>query len=439
MIKLLTTLILVLSFCFTANAQRIKEFKTEFPELIGTWSFEASPAGATVPYQMALWIPDASTHTKSPEGILTWYTCRTKIRVNKISKDLLSQYNITQDADILESYNFFKLEDRGEFRIGYCTNRLGDQWPSYLLRRIDDGKLFIAGHLISKKRIQELLAMDDRGAYQAAASESQRRGLGKAEFKIFTEVKRDRINYNTAPALKYASERMNLSDEIEHVRHILENPNEVYGSDFARQQKLAELKQYLPHQPSDIVRVADNRWGQFENGEIYTSITNGAYKGYGPGEALHYYQGFISLIIGHSGICNKELRDEAASNSWDLVSLNYEWVERDSWGERSRDRVFEEGILVRKRFSKSFNEAYRQSQNPRNLNLGTIGSPQSLMGSAMSNSDLSKKIANETYEMIREEGCSSPVVSQLVENYHRKLTGNSPYIQEVDRRMQELK
>jgi len=40
--KILTAIIISLLFPVNTNAARIKEFKTGSPELIGTWSFEAS-------------------------------------------------------------------------------------------------------------------------------------------------------------------------------------------------------------------------------------------------------------------------------------------------------------------------------------------------------------------------------------------------------------
>jgi len=431
--KILIIIFVFLLYPVIAYSDRINEFKTNFPELIGTWSFKASPAGKPVPYQMALWAGNVESHKAGPLGILTWYTCRTGIAIYEIPRSRIHEYKITKDKAILKKYDFFKISEQHIFKVGHCSNDFMDQWPNYLLREIATGKYFIAGHTIDAKRIRELKAIIKKYHYTSARPfEDDRRQSGKAEFKIFSEVKRDSPDYNLAPALKYAEERLRNGAEIAHVRKILEDPSAVYNAGYIASRKKGDLKKYMPHQPEKIVNVGNNRWQGFENGEIYSAITNGTFKGHGPGGAYHFYQGYISLIRAYGHYCKQALKKP-------IVSVNYDWVEHDKWGERSRKRQFNESILMRKRYAKSFDTAYRDSQKTINVMGMMKGGAQAAMQMGLHRGKVQKKVFSDAFKLIKDEGCNNPITFQLLENYHRKLTKNSPYIQEVDKRIKGLK
>ncbi len=460
--KILILAFVILLFPAIAHSDRINEFKTKFPELIGTWSFEASPAGKPVPYQMALWANKVENHNTAPLGILTWYTCRTGIAIYEIPKLHIQDYRITEDATILKKYDFFKISEKFIFKTGHCSNRNKDQWPSYLLREISTGKYYTAGNTIDTKKIKALEASIEKNKYELGQQEWKRRKAGmdakksfkiynddlkkmkrevskkisklkKAGFSIYSQVKRDRPDYNLAPALKYAEERLNNRAEIAHVREILQDPSAVYNSDYIASRKKDDLKEYIPHQPEKIVSVGNNRWHGIENGALYSAIINGTLKGYGPGEAYQFYDGYTSLVRGYGHYCKSTLK------KWPTVSVNYNWVKRDQWGERSRKAHFNESVLMRQRYAKSFNTAFKDSLKTINVMGMMKGGPKVAMLMSVNRSAVQEKILSDAYKLIIDEGCNSPIVFQLLENYHRKLTNDLPYIQEVDKRMKKLK
>ena len=179
--------------------------------------------------------------------------------------------------------------------------------------------------------------------------------------------------------------------------------------------------------------VSRKRWSQYENGLMYTEIANGTFKGHDRGKATHFYQGYIGLIRAYGMLCSNELK------RFPSVSVNYDWETRDENGITDTEKVFDESILMRKRFSTSFDTAFRDSRKKdmwKGFNM--ISNPGQFMLSASQQIKISKKLHHEATQMLEEEGCASYAIEQLFENYHRKLSQNSPYIQEVDERLKKL-
>lgn len=448
-------------FATVAYSAPISEFKTDLPEFIGTWEFEANPAGKQFSYQMAIWAPKEFTYSDSPQGVLTWLTCRTAIRVNAISKSLLPQYNLTDDQDLLDRFDFFKLSEEFIFKIGYCSNEKGDQWPGYILRDPETAEMYAAGRTIDTQQIEELEA--SMVTYKREASqrewEKSKAGMDRGEslkiymeevrefnknankkigelkaapIRVYSKIRRSRPDNYLAPAIKHAETHLGLTDEIAHVREILNDPSAKYGQSYIASRQKQELGQYLPHQPTGVVSVSANRWEDIENGGMYSEIANGTFKGYGPGEAYHYYEGYISLIRGYSNYCEETI------NRGPAVSVNYDWVERDGWGEKSREQHFNKPILMRERYAKSFDTAWRQSQKSINVMGMLKGGVGAAMQIGLDRVETQERMLRDAFKLVESEDCNSTITIQLLENYHRKMTDNSPYIQEVDERTKAL-